>query len=226
MSEHGNEEPAAPALPARTNVLSQTHARQQAAPTQHATSQQIPAPYQPYTYAQPQYVAQSRVVPYDKTWHWIKIALTVTSIIFCLILLGLSVAASMGPGWDSWNITIYWFGPLAGIAGLWDVAELITLFGCGKRNGAEHRRGIHPGAHVGMDLCIWLTGLMCILLSVMSYFSATDQIRYCQEYLASSDTSSSSYRYYYCDEDEYAIISQGFIIPALRALLAFAALLT
>lgn len=77
-----------------------------------------------------------------------------------------------------------------------------------------------------MDLCIWLAGVICIFLSVMSYTEARYQVRYCEDYLASEDSSSSSYRYYYCDEDEYATLSQGFIVPALRAILAFVALLT
>ncbi len=35
------------------------------------------------------------------------------------------------------------------LAGIWQTAEFITL--CARRN-----RGIHPGAHVGLHLVIWL----------------------------------------------------------------------
>lgn len=169
------------------------------------------------------------MLPYDKTWHWIKVGLTATSIVFCLILLGISIAISIGPGWDTWNITVYWTGPLAGIAALWGLAEFITLWGCGKRNGAEHRRGIHPGAHVGMDLCIWLAGIVCIFLTILSYLEARSQLRTCTDELAEDSDGSLSgygYYYYYCDDDSYDKLKNGIYIPAIRALLAFTALLT
>ncbi|CAK7206655.1 hypothetical protein SEUCBS139899_009459 [Sporothrix eucalyptigena] len=37
------------------------------------------------------------------------------------------------------------------LAILWPAAEIITL-------AVRRNRGIHPGAHVGMHLVIWLTG--------------------------------------------------------------------
>ncbi|KAK9778268.1 hypothetical protein SCAR479_05238 [Seiridium cardinale] len=184
------------------------------------------APYQ-YPYAQPTFAAQPRVIPFDKTWHWIKIALTSASLVFCVILLGISIAISIGPGYDSWNITIYWVGPLVGVVGIWDIAEFITICACGKRNGAEQRRGIHPGAHVGLDLCIWLAGILCVFISAVSYVSARSQLMDCQDEQNSDSDLSSSYRYYnYCDDDEYEMLSTGIYIPAIRAVMAFLSLLT
>lgn len=154
-----------------------------------------------------------------------KIGLTIASLVFCIVLLGLSVAISIGPGYDAWNITIYWIGPLIAIAGCWDIAELITLFGCGKRHGGEFRRGIHPGAHVGVNLIIWLVGIVCIFLSVVAYITARSQIRSCQDE-QNSDSSYYSYYYYYCDDDEYSLLSSGLYLPAIQAIEAFVALLT
>ncbi|KAI4599074.1 hypothetical protein KJ359_002491 [Pestalotiopsis sp. 9143b] len=210
MSETRTEEPAAPA---RTAAPPQS-----TAPAMAPNAQ--PMQYAPYPYAQP-----PRIIPFNKTHHWMKIGLTIASLVFCIVLLGLSVAISIGPGYDAWNITIYWIGPLIGIAGCWDIAELITLFGCGKRHGGEFRRGIHPGAHVGVNLIIWLVGIVCIFLSVVAYITARSQIRSCQDE-QNSDSSYYSYYYYYCDDDEYSLLSSGLYLPAIRAIEAFVALLT
>ncbi|ETS80929.1 hypothetical protein PFICI_08458 [Pestalotiopsis fici W106-1] len=210
-----------PVAPARTAAAPPTQ------PTAPPNAQSGPMLYQPYPYAQPPFSQQPRIIPFNKTHYWAKIGLTAASLVFCVILLGLSVAISIGPGYDSWNITIYWIGPLIGIAGCWDIAELITLFGCGKRHGGQFRRGIHPGAHVGVNLILWLLGIICIFLSVLSYVTARSQLASCQEAKDSdSSTSYYGYYYYYCDDDEYSMLSSGLYIPALRAIEAFVALLT
>jgi uncharacterized membrane protein YjfL (UPF0719 family) len=185
-------------------------------------------PYQPYPYPQPTYVPQARVLPFDKTWHWIKIGLIVASLIFSIVILGLSIALAVGIDVSySFSISIIWCAPLVVVTILWDIAELITLFACGKRHGQEGvRQGIHPGAHVGVDLCIWLAGVICALVSGFQSSEAQYMLLNCQEE-QNANTSSSSYRYYYydCDADEYAAL-QGMLLPVLRAILAFICLLT
>ncbi|KAH6640068.1 hypothetical protein BKA67DRAFT_140536 [Truncatella angustata] len=229
MSEVRTDEPMAPARatapsPSRTPQPA-TQAQQSAVLGSTAHPQQ--PVYSQYPYAPPQFVQQSRVIPYDKTWHLIKLVLRAASLVCCVVLLGISIAISIGPGYDGWNITIYWVAPLVAVAGIWDLAELITILACGKRNGAQHRRGIHPGAHVGVELCIWLAGVFCVFVSVMAYYSAVSQLRNCQEEQEDGrSSSSSSYYSYYCDEDEWAILSKGTVVPILRAIEAFIALLT
>lgn len=221
MSEPRAGQPQAPEIAAAPSPIS--------APQPTAQAQQpMPAPYPTYNYAQPPFASQPRMIPFDKNWYWGKIVLTAASLIFCIISLGISISISIGPGYGSWNITAYWVAPFVIITAIWDIAELITIFACGKRDGAQHRRGIHPGAHVGVDLLIWLAGLFCALLQVMAYFSAKSQLRNCQEEEANEDSSSSSsYRYYYyCDDDEYALLSTGKYVPAIAAIMAFIALLT
>ena len=48
-------------------------------------------------------------------------------------------------------IDVFFALPVYLSAGIWDTAELITV--CVRRRA---KRGIHPGAHVGVELCIWL----------------------------------------------------------------------
>ncbi|KAF7514563.1 hypothetical protein G7054_g15203 [Neopestalotiopsis clavispora] len=224
MSETRAEEPIPPARTAASQPIQPSTA---STPAPAPVPQSGPMMYQPYPYAQPPFAAQHRVIPFNKTHYWVKIGLTAASLVFCVILLGLSVAISVGPGYEAWNVTIYWIGPLIGIAGCWDIAELITLFGCGKRHGGQFRRGIHPGAHVGVNLILWLLGIICIFFSVLSYINARSQLASCQE---ANDSDSSNtyygYYYYYCDDDEYSMLSSGIYIPALRAIEAFVALLT
>jgi hypothetical protein len=217
MAETTSHEPAAPAMTTPPPV------QQPAAPT--STTHHAPAPAS-YPYAQPSFYAQPQILPFNKTSYWVKIVLTVASIIFCLILLGLSVACSTGPGYDLWNITIYWVAPLIAGAGFWSLAELITLCACGKRNNAEFRRGIHPGAHVGVDLIVWLAGIVCLFFTALAYVGARSQLETCQE---EANSDSSNYRYYYydyCDDDEITMLSNGFYLPATQAIMAFIALLT
>jgi len=45
---------------------------------------------------------------------------------------------------------------------IWDFAEFITL--CARKG-----RGIHPGAHVGVELILWI---VCIVISGLSFIAA------------------------------------------------------
>lgn len=62
---------------------------------------------------------------------------------------------------------LFWTVPVAGLSICWLVAELITV--CVRR----HRKGIHPGAHVGMHLILWLGFLVCVIFnSFTTYYNS------------------------------------------------------
>ncbi|KAI0121304.1 hypothetical protein BJ170DRAFT_737168 [Xylariales sp. AK1849] len=207
--------------PSPTQSQSQPQQPSSTAPTAHPAQ----APYQPYPYPQPSYVQQPRVIPFDKTWYWLKIGLTCGSLVFCIILLALSIAISVGTTFESsFTITIFWCAPLVVIAGLWDIAELITVCACGKRHGQGGRQGIHPGAHVGVDLVIWLAAVFCAFISAVAYVDAQSILRSCAE--EQNDDSTYSSYYNYCDDDDLAAAKNGILIPTLRAIMAFIGLLT
>jgi hypothetical protein len=50
---------------------------------------------------------------------------------------------------------------------IWDIAEFITL--C-VRDGRSFRRGIPPGAHVGVELIIWL--MFAVMFSIACVFDS------------------------------------------------------
>lgn len=90
--------------------------------------------------------------------------------------------------------------PVAILSFLWQVAEFITL--C-----VQKQRGIHPGAHVGMHLIIWLGAAASVgLMSAVIYF---------EDY--------SYYNSYY--DDYYSSGSRHSIYMLYKALVAFMALL-
>lgn len=87
-------------------------------------------------------------------WKNVKIALGSMIITIDIIIFGL--------GGGSLAVDAYYMGivdmatayPVAGIGIVWQIAEFITL--C-----AHPDRGIHPGAHVGMQLILWLGAAIC-----------------------------------------------------------------
>ncbi|KAK7949210.1 uncharacterized protein PG986_010096 [Apiospora aurea] len=206
-------------------------------PRQHHASYQ-PQQAQPFQQPAPYYAygASPRVVPFDKNWYWAKIALTVASIVFAIILLGVSLGLALGP-----MSTIYSYGyefvviPLVIVCVVWDLAELLTVCIClarrrrsphsqpeGQQQQQQHRQGIHPGAHVGVDLVLWLAGIVTLLFSISDYLESTYYDPYdCNTYYYHS----SSFYEEYCNDD-YLNNLKSFYIPAKRAVLAFICLLT
>ncbi|KAI1840526.1 hypothetical protein JX265_013245 [Neoarthrinium moseri] len=156
--------------------------------------QQAPQPY-PQHYQQ----APPRVLPYSKAWQTTKIVFYSLSIIFSIIVLGISIALVVNPNIES--IVIIWTAPQVGIALCWDIAELITI--C-ARNG---HRGIHPGAHVALHLLLWLGISAAIGLTGYWVAFIVECDYYCRRY-------SRYYSYY-----------SGTYVPSMQALLAFLCLL-
>ncbi|KAK7920106.1 hypothetical protein PG985_008128 [Apiospora marii] len=167
------------------------------APQQQAAAPpfQQPAPY--YAYG-----AAPRVVPFDKNWYWAKIGLTIASIIFAIITLILGVTLARGPQSD--------------------------MYGSGYEYIAQqdnaHLKGIHPGAHVGVDLILWLGGLVTLLFSLSSAIGYRYRDRMCEDdYYLNSDYYHDYYEEY-CRAD--AIAARRSYVSIGRALVAFIGLLT
>ncbi|KAH8195077.1 hypothetical protein TruAng_010753 [Truncatella angustata] len=162
--------------------------QQQVLPQSHSQYQQYPQQFQP----------PPRVIPYSKPWLITKIVFYSLSIIFSIVVLGISIALVVDPGiYQSYQII--WVAPQAGVALVWDIAELITICARGKK------RGIHPGAHVALHLLLWLGFCAAVGLSAWLVAFELECDYYC--------------RYYYDYED-----SSGYL-SVMQAELAFLSLL-
>ncbi|KAK3955758.1 hypothetical protein QBC32DRAFT_367427 [Pseudoneurospora amorphoporcata] len=117
--------------------------------------QQAPVPfgyggtYQPFPLRLP-----GAEIAYSKKWHVVKLAFQTASLVCSAIILGVGLAlGTYATQWGNpWEVDIV-FGieaSAAGLAILWTVAELLTVY------FSKERRGIHPGAHVGVQLIIVL----------------------------------------------------------------------
>ncbi|KAH9904037.1 hypothetical protein F4778DRAFT_78213 [Xylariomycetidae sp. FL2044] len=165
---------------------------------------QAQQPYQPY-YQQP-----PRVVPQiSKPWQITKIVFASLSIVFSIILLGISIATTAGA--DLLSYVAVWTAPQAGIAIIWSTAELITI--CAR---AGHR-GIHPGAHVALHLLLWLG--FCVAQGLNGFILASS-LAYNAYYDSYDDYYSDYYGY-----DDYDYSYSPRYISYLQAVLAFTALL-
>jgi hypothetical protein len=213
MESRATEEQEAPSSPAETR------------PQRSQPSHPVQAPYQPYPYQQQTFAPQVPVTPYSKTWHWIKIALTSTSIICCIIVLALSITLSSYAWYSNLSTTFFW-ATLTIVTTLWDIGEIITVYGCGRRHNQVERQGIHPGAHVGVDLIIWLSGLLGAFVSAVLYVDLQQDLSICDSYLNDSSLSTSSYGSYYCEGDEYPTLKSGFYLSAVLVILVFISILT
>ncbi|KZL85055.1 hypothetical protein CI238_09711 [Colletotrichum incanum] len=85
---------------------------------------------------------------YNRPWHIAKIAIRGCNIAFSAIVIGITAHTSIYLGY--WSPYLLWFSAIpAAFAVCWDVSELITICARGGR------KGIHPGAHVGLHLIFW-----------------------------------------------------------------------
>ncbi|KAM0257356.1 hypothetical protein ACHAQJ_004443 [Trichoderma viride] len=132
------------------------------APTHSLPQEMIAAGYQPYYQPYPgQQIAAPPPVETSKATEFTKLALHGVAVLLGAIGLGLSLA-SLSSGSLSVAIAAC---PASGIAMLRSLAEVIT------RAVRKFKRGIHPGAHVGMCLIIWMIasitgGMLCTYVAV------------------------------------------------------------
>jgi hypothetical protein len=168
----------------------------------HTNQSQGYQPQPQYQQQQPPQQQPVRLVPHSKPWHIAKIVLHSLSLTFSLIVLGISVALSLNLSFSV--LTVLWTAPQACLAIIWAVAEFITI--CVRRG----HLGIHPGAHVGIHLILWLG--FGIAVGLDGYYLAVS-------YLFNDYSYYSSYYdyYYYYDNSE----ARGM----LQAIVAFVVLL-
>ncbi|KAK7978428.1 hypothetical protein PG996_004476 [Apiospora saccharicola] len=228
---------AAPTQPAPAQPVPQ-QPRASYLPQQQAAAQpfQQPAPYYAYQPA-------PRVVPFSKNWYWGKMGLAIASVVFAVIALGLALGLAMGPRSNVYATGFeYIVIPLVIACVVWDLVVLISVCTCLARHRRaskaqqseqgqqqqpqdnSHPKGVHPGASVGVDLVLWLGGLVTLLFSL----SFATSYGY-EDYVCEDDyyRNSSYYRGYYdeyCNE-EAAAVRRG-VVQLGRALVAFICLLT
>jgi hypothetical protein len=87
-------------------------------------------------------------VPYSQSWHVVKIVVRSFSLALAIALVSLSSSFVTPYGYPEYKFAI----PVGAAVFLWDAAEFVTL-GCRRRRA---RRGIHPAAHVAVELAIVL----------------------------------------------------------------------
>jgi hypothetical protein len=171
------------------------------------------APYaQSYApYPQPAF-APPAITPvvFDKIWHNVKLALTVASLVACLVLIALTVALSVGGFGHRGVLSALWGVPIGVAIGIYDIATLLFWMVFRPRSRAEPpRKTIHPGIEVGFHLVFWLACVLGALFSSTLYAWARSVLRNCQR----ADAAGSSTRnYYFCDADDRAAVSNGALL--------------
>ncbi|KAK3323841.1 hypothetical protein B0T19DRAFT_214466 [Cercophora scortea] len=102
--------------------------------------------------------------PFSKKWRNAKLFLATLSIICSIVIIAVAIAAgaiaSANRNYDDLSdINLGISGTAAGIALVWLTADLLVI-AC-----TRHRRGMHPGAQVGLHLIIWLMALVAAVFS-------------------------------------------------------------
>ncbi|RYO95547.1 hypothetical protein DL764_007669 [Monosporascus ibericus] len=105
----------------------------------------------------------------QKRWDVIKVILRAFTLAFAIALAVLCIrSVRIYDNLSSASASLAFVGCLtpASISGIWALAEFITIFVRTSRSGLR-LTGIPPGAHVAVDLLLWLTSLVFVaLLSV------------------------------------------------------------
>lgn len=206
----------APPLPARPtgSPTSRQQPFQQPYPPYQAPYAPYPYQAQPYPYASP----MRAIPPYSRAWTISKLVLTILSTTIAIIIIALA-CVFIGEGGDG-ETSAYCALPIAVAAVLWNGAELITF---AVRSRKDVKRGIHPGAHVGLHLCFWIACVFGVLVIVSITLSIESMIRDCAE----EEGNLSSY-WSYCDDYHYGdnLYTNNMYLPTLRALVAMFCLAT
>ncbi|XDG09166.1 hypothetical protein ABKA04_008781 [Annulohypoxylon sp. FPYF3050] len=169
-------------------------------------------PYAPYQYPpQPYYTQPVRLLPqYSKSWTYSKLALTLSLVIIAIIVMALGCVFVTETTYEDW-VSAYTL-PISIASILWNGAELITF---AVRSRKDEKRGIHPGAHVGLHLCFWIACVFAALLSITEIIVINSDLRDCAE------ERNSRYSYYSYCEDYDNIDMNGRFLPMMRAIAAF-----
>ncbi|KAJ1333445.1 hypothetical protein MN608_03435 [Microdochium nivale] len=174
--------------------------------------------------------AVNQLPPHSRAWAYAK--LTMNFLVFVAALVVLSITCSFIT--DSVEITIFLalvVLPVAVAAMAWSLAEIITFTvrNGGIKIGRSFKSGIHPGAHVGLNLVLWMAWTLPVAITAVSASEIEDQYYRCLR-KSQGSTSNSSYGYSSCSRSETAeflengdrVINSD--IPRLKVMLVFCAL--
>lgn len=196
------------------------------APPTQAIQQPLPQPYHhqqlpyaPYPQAPQalQYAQPVRILPPEsKTWTISKLVLTGLSFCWAVIILSLSLSLSVAAGYTMANSIAIYAVPIQIVVILWNLAEL-TTFWVRSQSASKARRGIHPGAHIGMHLVFWLACVLGLLVSLVSFMESRPDYQYC---IGNDNDDDNDNDYYYGDRSFCDYYLDGPIIPSLKALVA------
>lgn len=157
-----------------------------------------------------------------------------TSLVFCIIVIGVSVGKTWEGDYGVGILTV----PVTAATAAWTIAEFVTLF-IRKRRGSPGR-GIHPGAHVGVQLIIFLAMIYVLFYSCMLWRSVQNSIIRCNEWERDPKdpdwvienyseidwrTNSIYTMSYYCPERNRILVNSKSFQSAVQALIAFCGLL-
>ncbi|OTB12698.1 hypothetical protein K445DRAFT_320838 [Daldinia sp. EC12] len=171
----------------------------------------------------------------SRNWQIAKIALQTASLAFCIIVIGLSAGTMWGGDYGVGILTV----PVTAATAAWTIAELVTLLVRTRRGGAPGR-GIHPGAHVGVQLIIFLAMIYVLFYACMLWRSVQNSIVRCNEWerdpknpdwvienYSDVDRHSGFFytRSFYCPESHRDLVNSKLFQSAAQALIAFCAML-
>ncbi|KAI2621465.1 hypothetical protein GGS26DRAFT_594482 [Hypomontagnella submonticulosa] len=161
-----------------------------------------------------------------RSWRVAKVVLHITSIVFCAIVIGLSAATTWEEGDGVAILTI----PIAAATAAWTIAELVTLW---IRRRSAPGRGIHCGAHVGVQLVIFLAMILALFYSCGLWRSVQRFQEVCNtwerdpknpDWVYEEETFSSpdgtSETSYYCPPSYVDLINSASYRAAVQALIA------
>ncbi|KAI2470964.1 hypothetical protein F4781DRAFT_148030 [Annulohypoxylon bovei var. microspora] len=169
------------------------------------------------------------------SWRRAKILLQCASLACCAIVLGLSGART----WDGGNGVGILTVPIAAVTAAWTLAELTILFL--RRKGAPGR-GIHPGAHVGAQLVIFLALILALFYSCVLWRSVQRSAAPCNDWprnpedpdwAVKNDTDTwteddgrrTTTTSFYCPESYKELINDPSYRSIVQALIAFCVML-
>ncbi|KAJ1327626.1 hypothetical protein MN608_06957 [Microdochium nivale] len=176
------DEAAPPALPPRPSPsnANDNHKQHQVIAMQPLQQYRQPTAkelaLQPYTH-------ELRLLPpYNKTFSRIKLWLamllfawgaSMTTISAIILPEYLSILRPVGPE------NVCFFGiPFGLIDMIWNAAEVLTL--CARGSDSIYPRGIHPGAHVGVHLVMWVCSIIGIVLGSITISNYDQAERLCR----------------------------------------------
>ncbi|KAI1102195.1 hypothetical protein F4804DRAFT_334504 [Jackrogersella minutella] len=173
----------------------------------------------------------------SRSWRRAKVVLQLTSVVCSGIVLGLSGARTWEGGAGIGILTV----PIVAATAAWTLAELLVLF---VRRRSAPGRGIHPGAHVGVQLVIFLALILALFYSCVLWRSVQRSTVPCNDWPRDpndpdwalrndagilteegDDGRYHSITSYYCPESYRELVNDPSYRSAVQAIIAFCVIL-